>query len=221
MGGERASNADGTIPSGRAVSGRRAEAGFPNYKSGEHHPDPFASDKPLFSITAANMGQYAAKLTEGHKKLLQTYPDYKLIVYPTHRSAAFPQRIYDATKRIATTANLAPGGNGGDRRRGGIPFPIQNRCRGFLEPRVALPRGESSTHLRPGTVEANGNWWIVKLREDALIQYSLPGMTQAGLNNVIAYFIQETLQPARLAGETPAGAGDAGPVEGQSQGLDL
>ena len=25
-----------------------------------------------------------------------------MIVYPTHRSAAFPQRIYDATKRIAT-----------------------------------------------------------------------------------------------------------------------
>ena len=28
-------------------------------------------------------------------------------VYPTHRSAAVPQRIYDATKRIATTAQLA------------------------------------------------------------------------------------------------------------------
>jgi len=33
-----------------------ADAGFPNFKSGEHHPDPFASDKPLFTITPANLG---------------------------------------------------------------------------------------------------------------------------------------------------------------------
>ena len=42
---------------------------------GQHHPDPYASDKPLYTVTAANMGQYANKLTEGHKKLLQTYRD--------------------------------------------------------------------------------------------------------------------------------------------------
>jgi len=54
-------------------------------------------------VTAGNMNQYAAKLTEGHKKLLQTYKSsFKMNVYPTHRSAAYPQRIYDATKRIAT-----------------------------------------------------------------------------------------------------------------------
>jgi hypothetical protein len=141
LGGEKAGNADGTIPEWTGGIKSPADAGFPNYKSGAHHPDPFASDSALFTITPANMGQYAAKLTEGHKKLLQTYPDYKLIVYPTHRSAAFPQRIYDATRRVATTANLAAGGNG------------------------------------------------------------LPGMTEAGLNNIVAYFIQETTQPARLAGE--------------------
>ncbi len=45
-------------------------------------------------------------------------------VYPTHRSAAFPQRIYDATKRIATTAKLAEGGNGVTGAVDGIPFPI-------------------------------------------------------------------------------------------------
>ena len=47
-----------------------------------------------------------------------------MLVYPTHRSAAFPQRIYDATKRVATTANLAPGGNGVTGAVEGIPFPI-------------------------------------------------------------------------------------------------
>jgi hypothetical protein len=50
-------------------------------------------------------------------------------------------------------------------------------------------------------VTAGGSYTLVKLKEDTLIQYSLPGMTGAGLNNIIAYFIQETTQPARLAGE--------------------
>ena len=49
---------------------------------------------------------------------------YKMIVYPTHRSAAAPQRIYDATKRIATTAQLAPDGNGVTGAVEGMPFPI-------------------------------------------------------------------------------------------------
>ncbi len=71
------------------------------------------------------MGQYAAKLTEGHKKLLEQYKStYKMIVYPTRRSAAFPQSVYDATKRVATTANLVPGGNGVSGAVEGIPFPI-------------------------------------------------------------------------------------------------
>src|SRR5689334_24619450 len=65
MGAEKAANADGSIPAWTGGIKNAADAGFPNYKSGDHHPDPFANDKPLFTITADNMGQYAAKLTEG------------------------------------------------------------------------------------------------------------------------------------------------------------
>ncbi len=85
------------------------------------------------------MGQYAAKLTEGHKALFKTYPDYKMVVYPTHRSAASPQRVYEATKRNATSAKLVPDGNGVSGALGGTPFPIPQSGRGgVLEPRHAL-----------------------------------------------------------------------------------
>src|SRR5690348_15920050 len=80
LGGEKAANADGSIPAWTGGIKSASEAGFPNYKTGQHHPDPFANDKPLFTITAANMNEYAAKLTEGHKRLFQTYKDYKMIV---------------------------------------------------------------------------------------------------------------------------------------------
>src|SRR5262249_27255393 len=125
LGAQKAGNADGTIPEWVGGIKSPADAGFPNYRPGQQHPDPYASDKPLFTITPANMGQYADKLTEGHKRLLQTYKDtYKMVVYPTHRSAAYPQRIYDATKRVAVTAQLTPGGNGVTGAVQGIPFPI-------------------------------------------------------------------------------------------------
>src|SRR5439155_7056209 len=37
--------------------------------------------------------------------------------------------------------------------------------------------------------------------DEFLFQYALPDMTEAALNNIIIYFIQETTEPARLAGE--------------------
>ena len=41
----------------------------PGYVSGAPRPDPFAGDKPLFSITARNFRDYADKLPEGAKAL--------------------------------------------------------------------------------------------------------------------------------------------------------
>ena len=64
LGGEKAGNADGSIPAWTGGLKSAADAGFPNYHSPDHYPDPYATDKPLFTITAANMAQYAAKLTE-------------------------------------------------------------------------------------------------------------------------------------------------------------
>src|SRR5687767_9335672 len=73
LGAEKAGNADGSIPAWDGGLTSAAQAGFANFRAGQHHPDPYAADKPLYTITAANMGQYANRLTEGHKKLLQTY----------------------------------------------------------------------------------------------------------------------------------------------------
>ena len=202
LGGEKAANADGSIPAWTGGIRSAAEAGFPNYKSGDHHPDPYASDKPLFTITPANLAQYAAKLTEGHKALFKTYPDYKMIVYPTHRSAAVPDRVAEATKHNATTANLVPSGNGVTGALGGPPFPI---------PKVGLEvywnhllRYRSvAAGLQVGQVAptAGGSYTVVNLKEEFYFPYYVTGMTEAGLENVLVYFMQETTAPARLAGE--------------------
>jgi hypothetical protein len=203
LGGQKAGNADGSIPAWDGGLTSAAQAGFPNYRPGQHHPDPYASDKPLYTVTAANMSQYAGKLTEGHKKLLQTYgATFKMNVYPTHRSAAAPQRIYDATKRIATTAQLAKGGNGVTNAGEGIPFAIPKEGVEIFWNHVLRYRGDIIVRqIGQAPVTASGAYTMVKFHDETMVAYSLPGAKSENLDNTIAYFIQETVAPARLAGE--------------------
>lgn len=202
LGGEQAGNATGTIPAWDGGLTSPAKAGFPNFRPGGHHPDPFANDRPLYTITRANMAQYANLLTEGHKKLLQTYPTYKMVVYPTRRSAAVPQRIYDATKRIATTARLAEGGNGVLNAGEGIPFPIPKEGVEIFWNHVLRYRADAaSRQIGQAPVTASGSYTMVKFRDEFYVSYSLPGARSESLDNIILYFIQETTAPARLAGE--------------------
>src|ERR1700682_188549 len=117
VGAEKAGNAAGTIP---AWDGgiTRPVAG---YKNGGAYPDPFASDRPLFTIDAASSDKYKDNLSPGQIAMLKKYPDYKMIVYPTRRSASFPVCHYNETKECSTRAQLAPGGNGGGGGSGGMP----------------------------------------------------------------------------------------------------
>jgi len=134
LGAERAGNADGTIP---AWDGgyTKVPAG---YKSGTPRPNPFADEKPRLTITSANMDQHADKLTDGVKALLKKYPDFRLDVYPTHRTASAPQWVYDNTFKNATRAKLTADKEGVNGAFGGIPFPIvKNGDEAILNHRLA------------------------------------------------------------------------------------
>lgn len=126
-GAERVGNADGTIPAW--TGGLKGIPEGITFQSGDTHPNPFADDKVLYTITAQNMDQYADKLSEGLKAQLKRYPDtFKMNVYPTRRSAAAPQKIYDNTYNNALTAELIDDGvNGFKNALGGYPFPIPKR----------------------------------------------------------------------------------------------
>ena len=197
MGGEKAGNDEGTIP---AWDGgiTQAPAG---YKPGDHHPDPFADDKPLFTITKANMAEYADKLTVGNKALLERYPDYKMVVYPTHRSASAPQRIYDATKQIAVTANLAEGGNGVTGTIAGVPFPIpQNGVEAIWNHILRWRAVSGSRFYGQAAVTPGGSYTVVQFSDKFLVPYATEGETIEELDNIVLYFKEKTVAPARLAG---------------------
>ena len=199
LGGETAANADGSIPAwnGGILT---PPAG---YKPGQHHPDPFAADQPLFTVTAANSAQHSAKLTPGALAMLKAYPLYKLVVYPTRRSVSNPQRVYDATRKNATTAQLTTGGNGISGAVIGVPFPIPASGLEVLWNHLTRFRGSAaSRQIDQAAVERGGGYQLVKFEDEFIFNYTLPDMTAAELekDNTLIMFKQAVVAPARLAG---------------------
>ena len=203
LGAEKAGNADGTIPAwdGGLTSG---PAG---YKAGDHHPDPYSSEQPLFSINASNAAKYADKLTVGAAALLKAYPDYSMPVYTTHRSAAYPQRVYDATKKYATIARLTEGGNGVGGVVIGIPFPIPQNGLEVIWNHLTRFRGISAGRtFSQAAHQRDGSYTLVDFEDEFLFNYARTDLPEADLikfvqsENVLLYFKQAVTAPARLAG---------------------
>lgn len=120
VGAEKAGNKDGSIP--------KWEGGVPKgkHKLGDARVDPFAADKPLFSIDASNVDKYKDKLTAGQIELIKTRKGYRMDVYPTRRSCGYPDSVYGQTKTNATLAKLSADGkdNLAQAVGGGFPFAI-------------------------------------------------------------------------------------------------
>jgi len=153
LGAEKASNKDGTIP---AWDGgyTKVPAGW---KNGDPRPDPFAAEKPVVSISAKNMAQYDAKLSEGTKAMMKRYPSFRIDVYPTHRTHAAPQWVYDNTFKNATTAKLVEDGYGVEGAYGGIPFPLaKDGFEAFQNARLAWNGGAERYKLNTWVMTSSG-----------------------------------------------------------------
>lgn len=154
IGAEKSGNADGSIPpyTGGLTT---MPAGF---KQGSGvRPDPFAHEKPLYAITARNMDRYTDKLTEGNKALLLKYPTYRIDLYPTHRTVAYPRYVLDNTLKNAVTAQSADGGNVLRNAGGGIPFPIPKDGYEAMWNHLTCYRGEAYTYMATSwNIDASG-----------------------------------------------------------------
>ncbi|MCT8126136.1 DUF1329 domain-containing protein [Alishewanella sp. BS5-314] len=200
VGAEKAGNAAGTIPewTGGILA---APAG---YKPGDHHPNPFADDKILFTITKANLDQYRQFLSPGQIALFDLYPDtFKMNIYPTRRSASYPQYFYDATKRIAANAELVEGGNGLRNAAIGIPFPIPSNGLEAIWNHIVRYRGvAASRNGGQAAPTAQGAYTLIGFEEQIMFKYSHPDATPEALQaeNILFRFKQSVTTPARLAG---------------------
>ncbi|MGZ5032646.1 MAG: DUF1329 domain-containing protein [Usitatibacter sp.] len=199
IGAEKAGNAAGTIP---AWDGgiTRPVAG---YQLGGYYPDPFPADRPVMTITAANAEQYKANLSAGQMAMLKKYPDYKMVVYPTRRSAAFPACHYAETKECAAKAQLSAGGNGVVGCTGGIPFPIPKDGTEAIWNSLLRYTGDTfAMNWAQAAVTRGGDYALVKFEYEYDFQYGNCSKPPAQREpNLKLNYLQATTAPARLAGQ--------------------
>ncbi len=195
IGAEKAGNADGSIP---AWDGgiTKAPAGFVPAKG---YLDPYAAEKPLFTITAANMKEYADKLAPGQVELLKRYPSFKIPVYPSHRSAALPQSVYDLAKSEGMKAKIAEGGRGLiNVEKTNVPFPIPKNGEEVIWNHLARYLGGAyQRYTAEFPVQASGRFTPVTRVETM----AMPGAIERPDPNMLYYYISKITGPSNVAGE--------------------
>lgn len=198
VGAIRSGNGAGSIP---AWTGGVSEPPA-GYVPGAVHVNPFAGEKPLFRLDISTLEQHADHLTPGQLAMLRKYGDsYYLDVYPTHRSAAFPQRIYDKTVANAETGQLTGDGEGVLNVAEGFPFPIPENGRELIWNHKLRFRGLSSVRgINLINATARGDYQKVSIRIKVLSQYQQPGATLESIDNRLLYLLQTIESPARLSG---------------------
>lgn len=195
-GAEKAGNKDGAIP---AYTGGLTKVPVNYSKSNPGwRPDPFPEDKPLFSIDAKNMDKYGDKLSAGVKAMMSKYPTFRIDVYPTRRSAAYPQQVLDNTLKNTTRCNLVNEGLGINKECfGGFPFPIPKNGYEVMWNKNAQYRGAASLNEEwPTYVKPDGEV-VTTAKNNHYIEWSLYNERNPGWSYATRI---EYTSPARLNG---------------------
>lgn len=200
IGAERAGNADGSIPEWNG--GLPTNAGAVDSKG--FLEDPFANERPLFTITASNAEQHKDKLSAGQLAMFKRYPDtYRMPVYPSHRSVALPNHIYAAAKVSALNTEGIDGGNGlaGFDASRYYAFPIpQNGVEVVWNHSTRYRGGNVKRYFTRVQPQVNGSYNMIQFTDELSYPGDLPDLDKSKADNVLFYFIQRVTAPARLAG---------------------
>ncbi|PKQ39072.1 DUF1329 domain-containing protein [Pseudomonas sp. YY-1] len=200
LGAEMAGNNAGTIPAwtgGLAIDAGQVDArGFLS--------DPYAGEQPLFTITAQNLDQYRDQLTPGQLAMFKRYPEsYRMPVYPTHRSSAVPERIYEAARRSALNTGLVEGGNGlsnfNDSRYYAFPIP-QNGLEVVWNHITRYRGGNLKRSIVQASPQTNGAYTLVNFEDEVAFPDNVPDIDPAKAENTLLLFKQRVTAPSRLAG---------------------
>ena len=200
IGAERAGNAEGTIP--EWTGGLPEDAGAVDARG--FLEDPYAQDKPLFIITAKNVEQYEDKLSEGQVAMFKRYPDtFKMPIYPTRRSAALPEDIYQRAKISALTTVAIDNGYAVDKFNDSryYAFPIPKTGLEVMWNHVTRYRGGNMKRvITQATPQVNGAFTPIRFEEIVAAPQDLPDLPKGKSENIISFFKQEVTAPSRLAG---------------------
>ena len=202
IGAERAGNAAGTIPPWKGGITEPPAS----YVPGEQHVDPWPEDGVLYTIRADNMTDYADQLSPGQQALLQAYPDsWHMQIYPTRRSASYPEWVYQAVQdnvRNATVLREGKGGVAGANVSSPFPVPASGveavwnhnlRWRGI---RIHRSFGQAA-------VTSRGRYTVTLSLQDFAYPYAAPpgDELREKFPNLLLALKSKVIQPGLLSGD--------------------
>ena len=201
LGGERAGSADGTIPSW--IGGITEFP--PGYDRRRQHVDPYAEDPVVLTITAANMDEHLEHLSPGQRALLERHPDsWHMQIYPTRRSASYPDFVYQAARANALNADFVSTGKGAARGSSVTsPFPIPNSGVEVVWNHTLRWRGVRVSGLQGrAAVTRQGNYQLLLQRQDIFLPYAAkPGeAVKAKFPGILAAIKGRNIEPALVSG---------------------
>ncbi|MEC5214585.1 hypothetical protein RCH06_003150 [Polaromonas sp. CG_9.5] len=170
---------------------------------GQHPVDPYASEKPVLTITAENQAQYASKLSDGQKALFAKFPKtFRMEVYPGHRDFRYPDSVCEVAKKNALNAEISDGGLGiAGASIGAIPFPIpktgQEALMNNMFPNRAFNEDKTTDFAN---VLSDGAISWGRQRNTNLGMVGLPSEVGKPLEGTMAYSKTATLLPEREKG---------------------
>lgn len=201
IGAERAGNAAGTIPE---WTGGITDP-LPGRHMGDIPAEYSADEKPLYQIRSSNMAEYDHLLSEGVKALLDKYPDtFYLNVFPTHRTAAHPQSVYDNASANVTRCSTTDGGYSLEGCAGGTPFPIPENGVEVMWNFLLRTEAPSIEYTFRNIVGNSDGSHTLATRNEIAFQYPqfYEGVTPDSWNGEYAMFRFNTLAPPFKAGES-------------------
>lgn len=183
LGAIKAGNAKGTIPPWTGLTVNAAPVDAKGILT-----DPYAKEQPLFTITAANVGQYSQFLTVGQVEMFKRYPTtFKMNVYPSHRTATVPDAINAAARLNAVKTKLTNNNNTLEDFKDAYPFPIPKNGLEVVWNHLAHYRGNTvSREVTIITPQANGSFTPSVAKEEFIFKSGLK--PNAKNNNVLQLY---------------------------------
>lgn len=202
LGAERAGNVAGTIPAWQGGISTPP----PGYVAGEHHVDPFPDDEPRLVINTDNLAAHADRLSPGQQALLRANPDsWYLQVYPTRRTASYPEWVYDAVRDNARTARLLTAGKGGVAEANvSSPFPVPASGVEAVWNHILRWRGiRIQRSFGQAAVTRRGRYTVTLSQQDFAFPYAAhPGdPLRSEFPNLLLAIKGKTIQPGLLSGD--------------------
>ena len=141
-------------------------------------------------------------MSEGYKALFKTFPDYKMVVYPTRRTASYPDWFYAATKKNATSVELTNNGFGFCCSAQGYPFPIpKNGTEVMWNHIMRYNTVGYRGYVNHAQVQADGSHVVERAYVELTYVYNNPKTKVDEVNNQNLYLMVKTVSPPNKAGD--------------------